>query len=97
MNFDDIKMPSGNNYGTAMNWATVDGGYFIVAFFAKGNPLDPKVKDEFTWVIETNSGNVVYIDHKQPSCTPIFGLDEKEWFEFKEKAILIIDEYIKSL
>lgn len=86
-------LPSGKCYGTAMNWTSLDGGEFTVAFFAKGNPLGPVEMDEFTWIVEHHSGKIVHIDCKPPQHRPVFGLDEREWCEFKLGVLTIVDNW----
>lgn len=97
MNFKDFKgMPSSKDYGTVMNWNTVDGDDFTVAFFAKGNPFGPIENDEFTWIVEAKNGDIVYESKEAPLHRPVFGLDMYEWAEFKEKVLPIIDKYIEE-
>lgn len=96
MEFEEFAgMPSGVNYGTVMKWTSLDGGDFIVAFFAKGNPFDP-LTQEFTWVVETRVGDLVYISEDAPLHNPVFGLDELEWQNFKHKVLCIVDAYIEK-
>lgn len=90
-------LPSGKSYGTATNWTYIDNGDFVAVFFAKGDPLDPDVKDEFTWVVEYKDGREVLIKHNAPLHTPIFGLDEREWCDFKHEILPVVDKFIETL
>jgi hypothetical protein len=97
MKFEDFAgMPSGTDYGTVLNWSLLDGDDFTVAFFAKGNPFGDIKDDEFTWVVEAKSGQVVYISKEVPLHRPIFGLDALEWSEFKQRVLPIVDKYIED-
>lgn len=97
MKFEDFQgMPSGNDYGTVLNWSLLDGDDFTVAFFAKGDPFGDIVNDEFTWTVEAKNGDVVYISKDVPLHRPIFGLDMHEWEDFKEKVLPIVDKYIEE-
>lgn len=93
MNFESVDMPSGADYGTALNWSRIDGDDFVVAFC-----IDKDQK--FTWVVEAKNGDIVFIDHRTPYICPdgvlMFGLDEGEWIEFKQFVLPIVDNYIES-
>jgi len=94
MRFEDFKgMPSGTDYGTVMNWSLLDDGDFVVAFFVKGTDTE---SDEFSWVVEHKSGDVIYLSKKAPFYRPIFGLDEREWWHFKNEVLDIVDAYIEE-
>jgi len=94
MNFKGL--PSGKDYGTVLEWNTLDGDDFIVAFFAKGNPFGPIEEDEFTWVVEAKNGDEVYLSKEIPMHRPVFGLDMMEWARFKERVLPIVDKYIED-
>ena len=96
MKFEDFKgMPSGGDYGTVLKWTLLDGGDFVVAFFAQGNPFEPETS-KFTWVVETKTGETVYLSHHNPIHNPIFGLDEMEWQEFKGEVLTVVDKYLEQ-
>jgi hypothetical protein len=98
MKFEDFKgMPSGKDYGVVLEWSLLDGDDFTVAFFAKGNPLQGDISDDvFTWVVETKQGETVYLSNDQPTHRPIFGLDQREWYAFKERVLPIVDKWIEE-
>ncbi len=92
MNLESVDMPSGNDYGTALNWSRIDGDDFVVAFCIK--------EGKFTWVVEAKNGDLVFIDHRTPYIHPngvlMFGLDQREWMEFKHFVLPIVDAYIEK-
>lgn len=97
MKFEDFPgLPSGNEYGTLLNWSLLDGDDFTVAFYAKGNPFGPVENDEFTWIVEAKNGDTVYKSQHVPMYRPVFGLDAAEWQDFKMKVLPIVDKYIEE-
>ncbi len=89
MNDDLDVLPSGVDYGRIIRYGWIDDRDFTLACCVKDGV--------YTWVIEHESGDVVFTKVKHPDYEPIFGIDEGEWMFFvNTEGFQAVDAYIES-